>query len=72
MDWAGAGVSACSPSALYLRLGAVHEDIEARGIVVTLALGGALVTGLVRRGPGAGVGQVPDGVSGLVPDSASV
>ncbi|MBD0695821.1 hypothetical protein BG452_04425 [Streptomyces sp. CBMA123] len=28
-----------------LRLGAEHEDIEARDIVVTLALGGALVTG---------------------------
>ncbi|MFF4179573.1 hypothetical protein [Streptomyces sp. NPDC001750] len=28
-----------------LRLGAEHEDIEAEDIVVTLALGGALVTG---------------------------
>ncbi|MFJ6355164.1 hypothetical protein ACIQKB_37615 [Streptomyces sp. NPDC092046] len=28
-----------------LRLGAEHEDIEARDIVVTLASGGALVTG---------------------------
>lgn len=53
------------------RLRSPSED-HAQTTSADRGLGGALVTGLVRRGPGAGVGQVPDGVSGLVPDSASV